>query len=127
MLVLDAEPLIRELLAEALAEESFAVCDAETVGQAQQASQEHGARLLVADKNLRDGEDGHALAREAMCRWPDLLVIYISGRWKALRALAPTSRERVLPKPFTGSKLVALARELIANQNPSPLSSHHGR
>jgi len=113
VLVLDDEPLIRELLVEILADEGLTVREAETVRAAQQVLREHGARLLVADKNLREGEDGHALAREAMRLHPGLLVVYISGRWEALRDLALTPRERVLPKPFAAAKLVALAHELI--------------
>jgi two-component system OmpR family response regulator len=121
VLVLDDEPLIRELLVEVLANEGFSVREAETVREAQAVLREHGARLLVADKNLHEGEDGHALAHEAMRLCPGLLVVYISGRWEALRDLALdlTPRERILPKPFTASRLVALAHELLGNQNPS--------
>lgn len=113
VLVLDDEALIREFIAEVLADEGLAVCEAETVHAARQMLREHGTRLLVADKNLHESEDGHALAREAMRLYPGLLVLYISGRWEALRDLALTPRERVLPKPFTAAKLVKVTHELI--------------
>jgi DNA-binding NtrC family response regulator len=60
VLVLDDEPLIRELLVEALAYEGLSVREAETVRAAQAVLREHGARLLVAGKNLREGEESYA-------------------------------------------------------------------
>jgi len=113
VLVLDDEPLIRELLVEVLVEDGFAVRAAATVRAAQQVLRDDTVRLLVADKNLRAGGDGHVLAREAMRLLPGLLVIYISGRWSMLRDLGVTPRERALPKPFTATKLAKLAHELI--------------
>jgi len=113
VLVLEDERPTRELLVEVLADAGLTVREAETVRGAQHVLREHGARLLVADKNLHEGEDGHTLAHEAMRLHPGLLVIYTSAGWEALRDLALTPRERVLPKPFTAAKLVELAQELI--------------
>lgn len=113
VLVLDDEPLVRELLAEILSDEGFAVCGTGTVGAALSALSEHGARLLVVDKVLSGREDGHALAHEALRLWPGLRVIYTSGYPQALRDLRLSPRERVLPKPFRASELVEAAREMI--------------
>lgn len=85
VLVLDDEPLIRELCVEVLVDEGFVVLGAGTIGTALGIMAEHGgARLLVADKLLAGREDGYALAHEAMRRWPGLWVIYTSGHPRAL-------------------------------------------
>ena len=112
VLVLDGETLLRELLVEVLADEGLAVREAETVWAARELLRDQDTRLLIADKDLPEG-NGDALAREAMRLDPGLLVIYTSRRWEALRDLALTPRERVLPKPFQAYKLVEMAHEMI--------------
>ena len=116
VLVLDGEMLLRGLLTEVLADAGLAVREAETVWAARQLLREDGARLLVTDNDLPEG-GGHALAREALRLDPGLLVIHTSGRWEALRDLALTPRERVLPKPFKAGKLVEMAQEMIGSRH----------
>ena len=79
---------------------------------AQEVLREHGPRPLSADKNLDEGGDGHELAREAMRVLLDLLVIYVSSRWAVLGDLTPSARERILPKSFTATRLLAVVQEL---------------
>jgi DNA-binding NtrC family response regulator len=113
VVVLDDEPMVRELLTEALAGVGLFALEAET-GQAMRVIlRESGARLLVADKILAKGEDGHVLAREAMRLNPGLRVVYISGHVDAMGEAGLTPRERFLLKPFTASTLVALAQTMI--------------
>ena len=113
VVVLDDEPLIRELLTEALAGAGLSASEAGTGRAMRVILRESGARLLVADKKLAEGEDGHLLAREAMRLNPGLLVVYISGHVDAMGDAGLTPRERFLPKPFTASTLVELAQALI--------------
>ncbi len=113
VVVLDDEPLIRDLCVQFLADAGFAALGAETAGAALTVLAEHGAKLLVADKLLTGCEDGYALAREAMRRWPGLRVVYTSGHPRGLRDVGPGPRERVLPKPFRASELISVVRELI--------------
>ena len=123
VVVLDDEPLIRELLTEALAGAGLSVCEAGT-GRAMRVILREGARLLVADKKLAEGEDGHLLAREAMRLNPGLIVVYISGHTDAMGDAGLTPRERFLPKPFTASTLVELAQALIHYRTGQRASSH---
>lgn len=72
--------------------------------------------VLVADRGLAGdgGPDGHALAAQALARWPGLRVVYISGAPEtAARALSP--RERVMLKPLTPADLSRVVRELVSN------------
>ena len=112
VVVLDDEPLIRDLCIQVLSDAGFIVLGAGTAGAALSVLTEPGARLLLADKVLT-GEDGYVLAREAMRRWPGLRVVYTSGHPQGLRDICPGPHERVLPKPFRASELVGVVRELI--------------
>ena len=113
VMVLDDEPMIRELLTEALAGAGLSTREAETGRAMRVILRESGARVLVADKKLAEGEDGHLLAREAMRLNPGLRVVYISGQVDAMGDAGLTPRERFLPKPFTLKQLVEAVKGAV--------------
>ena len=113
VVVLDDEPLIRDLCIQVLSDAGFIVLGAGTAGDALSVLAEPGARLLLADKLLAGCEDGYVLAQEAMRRWPGLRVVYTSGHPQGLRDVCSGPHERILPKPFRASELVGVVRELI--------------
>ena len=113
VLVLDDEAVMRELLTEVLTGAGLLVRAAATVHAAQLALRDGGTRLLIADKALGAGQDGHVLAREAMRLHPGLLVLYISGMPEALRGVGLTPRERFLSKPFSAAIVVELAQAMV--------------
>jgi CheY-like chemotaxis protein len=65
---------------------------------------------MITDINLGSGMDGVTLGRLARTRFPDLPVIYISGRYGDWRGLS--NQERFLLKPFPPAVLVRTLREL---------------
>lgn len=60
--------------------------------------------VVVTDINLGPGMDGLAFVRAARKVWPDVPVVFISGRYGALGGMSP--RERFLPKPFSTPALL---------------------
>lgn len=110
VLLVEDDALIRELLGVALSQAGL-----DTVGRAsaEEAMALLGAgppRVVVTDINLGAGMDGLAFGRAVHERFPDLPFVYISGRYGAVRGLAPN--ERFLPKPFPASTLLHAIAEL---------------
>jgi CheY-like chemotaxis protein len=116
VLIVEDEPVVREMVAEALRDESFDVIEAETGDEA--------ARQLVGlDKidvlftdvripGMRDGIDVAVRARELH---PDIAVIVVSGYalrlWERLEGLNPPPV--FLRKPFRIKEVLAVVRQLI--------------
>ncbi len=70
--------------------------------------------VVVTDINLGSGMDGLALGREAHALFPDLPIVYISGRYGEVRGLK--AHERFLTKPFTASVLLSAIAEIRARE-----------
>jgi CheY-like chemotaxis protein len=66
--------------------------------------------VVVTDINLGAGMDGLALGRAAHAKFPELPIVYISGRYGEIRGLGPF--ERFLPKPFPASVLLRAIAEI---------------
>ena len=118
VLLVEDEPSIRELLAEDMADAGLDVAEApsaevalETVNAAGEAGR--SPCVLVTDVNLGGGMDGLALAREMRRRWPEVGVVYVTGRPSKLHGHALGARERFLPKPFGPSRLTAAVHQLM--------------
>ena len=116
MFVADDDPIVRVTLAEALRDEGFDVLEASTGAEAVSLLAEAGgARVLVTDVFLGSGPDGITLAAEALRRWPEILVIYMTARPRLLAGLKLDRRQRVLIKPFMPSYLVEVARDMMVS------------
>ena len=118
VLLVEDEPSIRELLAEDMADAGLDVAEApsaevalETVNAAGEAGR--SPCVFVTDVNLGGGMDGLALAREVRRRWPEVGVVYVTGRPSKLDGHALGARERFLPKPFAPAALVRAVRGLV--------------
>jgi DNA-binding response OmpR family regulator len=68
--------------------------------------------VVVTDINLGAGMDGLALGRAAHARFPNLPIVYISGRYGEVRGLK--ANERFLTKPFPASVLLNAIAEIRA-------------
>ncbi len=66
--------------------------------------------VLVTDINLGAGLDGLALADSLRSRYPEIAVVFVSGRPMAPDGISP--RDRFLAKPFTPLQLVAAIEQL---------------
>ena len=119
VLLVDDETLVRETLAEDLAEAGLDVTDAPdaeaALGAASAAAGEAGGppRVLVTDVNLGRGMDGLALAAEVRHRWPEVGVVVMTGKPANLDGRGPDPREVCLFKPFGPPRLTAAVHRLM--------------
>ena len=120
VLLVDDEALIRETLAEDLADAGLDVAEAPNaeaaLGAADAAA--HGGtgeppRVLITDVNLGGGMDGLALAAEARRRWPGVGVVVMTGKPANLHGRRPDPHEVCLLKPFGPPRLAAAVRDLM--------------
>jgi two-component system response regulator HupR/HoxA len=117
VLVVDDEPLNRDLLKRVLGRE-FAVEEAEDAVQAL----EHLERLdgqvaLVLCDQLMPGRSGTELAADARQRWPDLVFLLLTGfddDPDVLRAVQSGLVQQVVSKPWRASSLKALVLKALA-------------
>jgi CheY-like chemotaxis protein len=114
VLMVEDEPLISDVAAEALEEQGFAV---ETVSNADDALRRirsgSPVDILFTDVILAGGMDGAALARRARELWPDLPIIYTSGRQSVIQGLDPVEGAMFVPKPYDFFKLGRLLQYLV--------------
>ena len=111
---MEDDVVFRALLADGLRDARYAVVETGSSAQAEQAlSAAQGRAILVADRSVDgEGPNGFQYASEAMGRYADLRVIYISGTHIAVRRRTLGDRERALLKPFAMSQLLNSVREL---------------
>lgn len=124
VLLVEDEWLIREVFAEALAESGFEVREAETGDRASALIAEASApfSLLVTDIHMPGRRDGIEVARVFRARWPDVPVIYTTGRPDVLNGtILPGARDVLLRKPFAPFELLAATRRVLDRNN------HHVR
>ncbi len=100
VLLVEDEPLLSELMAEALTDHGFAVYAAPDAGDAL-AHLRSGAKIdiLFTDIELGEGMDGAALARVAREMRPELPIVYASGR-RTVSDIGPVPGSAFLPKPY---------------------------
>lgn len=117
VLVVEDEPLIREAVARGLREAGFRVEEAATAEAAlamvEDAAAASGPPLVVVTGlHLGPGLDGVALGAEALRRWPEVGVVYMTCHPDALdgRLLGP--REHYVVKPVAPETLRHVVRRL---------------
>lgn len=113
VLVVEDEAVIRFLLAELLADEGYAVLEAATLDEARRHLDCGGVDVLLTDIDLRDGDEGIRLAREARAADPAMPVIYASARPELL------ADERVpgsvfIRKPYTLDAIAGAVTDLLS-------------
>jgi DNA-binding NtrC family response regulator len=113
ILVVEDEPNVCELAAEALLDEGYRVLTAADAWEAEAILARESVDMLFTDIDLARNTNGLSLARCARSLCPDLPVVYTSGG----RACLPT-RDAVpgsvfVPKPYRPSQLVALTHDIL--------------
>lgn len=115
VLVVDDEPLVAELLRDALEECGRGCTVVGSVEEARAALQAQPVRALICDIRLPDGS-GIALVAEALARHPSLAghVALVTGGGAAVveTARSPETPWPVLTKPFRHEEIVALVRRI---------------
>ena len=109
LLVVEDEPLIREMVADALEDGGFAVRTASNAAEALAILQSCvPVSLLFTDIDMPGGMDGYALAREARSLCPDLPVAYTSGARRLLNQGGAVEGSLFLAKPYRVGQLADL-------------------
>jgi DNA-binding response OmpR family regulator len=120
VLLVEDEPLISDIAAEALQEQGFEVETASNAGDAlRRLEAESPVDILFTDIDLPGGMDGTALARCARRLHCDLPVLFTSGRYR------PDASEAVagamfLPKPYDLTLLGRMLGVLVIRPEIAP-------
>lgn len=105
ILVVDDDSAVREITAQLLTEQGYAVLEAGTGGAALRLLEQHPeVNLLVLDFAM-PGMNGLEVAREASSRRHDLPIVFVTG-YADLTALADIGEDRIVHKPFRDGELV---------------------
>lgn len=113
-LVVEDEPLVRQLAATVLGELGLEIVEAETGEEAMAFMEDRGGEvaLVFADVRLPGTLDGVDLADRIGLRWPNARVVVTSGSsGDRLRALP--DNVTFLPKPWRSLDVVAEARRAV--------------
>jgi CheY-like chemotaxis protein len=119
VLVVDDEPMVREMIGHALRELGFQVQEARSGSEAVAMIAASRPQLVILDFLMPD-MDGAEVAREVGKLDPDLPIVFSTGH-SALRALrnAAGGGIPVLPKPFSVDELDTLLSETLTEHRTS--------
>ncbi len=116
VLLVEDEPLIREIMSESLQDAGYEVLEVENGDIAMALMQQPPRQfsLLVTDFHMPGTADGSQVAARVRQLIPEIPVIIASGRPEALKASGQNELGyRLLKKPYLPSDLVRLARSLV--------------
>jgi CheY-like chemotaxis protein len=116
VLVVEDDPLIRQILDEALTDGGYAVRVATTGEEAIALLDESGAafQALITDVDLAPGKlTGWDVARHAREITADIPVIYMSGASGGDWASKGVPKSMLMSKPFTSAQMVTAVSQLI--------------
>jgi CheY-like chemotaxis protein len=117
VLMVEDEFLISEWVAESLAEQGFAVRAVSNAAEALRHLKSTAVDILFTDINLPGGVDGLALAHRARELYPDLPVVYASGRINMLDGELQVPGAVFVAKPYApelvGRILADAARAVV--------------
>jgi CheY-like chemotaxis protein len=120
VLLVEDEPMICDLAAEALEEQGFVVRAVSTANEAlRYLLAGSPVDILFTDVNLPGGMDGATLAQRARELRPNLPVMYTSGRRSTIEGLDPVEGSMFVAKPYNPFDIGALLEYLVAARNIS--------
>jgi CheY-like chemotaxis protein len=115
VLLVEDEPMICDIAAEALEEQGFVVRAVSTANEAlRYLTSGSVVDILFTDVNLPGGMDGAALAQRARELRPDLPVMYTSGRRSTIEDLNPVEGSMFVAKPYNPFDIGSLIEYLVA-------------
>ncbi len=115
ILLVEDEPLIREIMAESLEDAGYVVIQVSTGDEALSVIHDPPATLtaLVTDFHMPGEADGADVASRIRERWPDIPVVIASGRPDILQqAWQAKFGYRLLKKPYGPRQLIGVLKEL---------------
>jgi len=114
LLLVEDEPLVATVLADALEESGYHVSLCGTGFDAlNYLEMEDSIAAVVTDIGLGEGPDGWEVARRAREQFPDAPVIYITGRGAGAAAGQRVSESLILQKPFASKDLLLALSRLL--------------
>jgi PAS domain S-box-containing protein len=116
ILVVEDEPVVRELVCEILRQHQYTVFEAGSGGQALQTWDEQNGKidLLMTDMVMPEGMTGRELAAQLKSRKPDLKVLYTSGYTpEAMGREYGKGDTAFLPKPYLPPQMLQLVRQCL--------------
>jgi two-component system, chemotaxis family, chemotaxis protein CheY len=117
ILVVDDEPMLRNVLMRALLESGFEAIEAENGEEALRAAARCGDRLeLVVTDLTMPVMSGIEFAREFRPRWPRVPILFITGKNPDPRAGAVHSLGEMLLKPFGPDVFLATVLRILETQ-----------
>jgi two-component system, response regulator PdtaR len=113
VLVVEDEPLLRELVVETVEDAGFVALGA---GDADEAIALLQARpdiaVMFTDINMPGSMDGLELAQTVRDRWPPIKILVASGQIRLQQSDLP-SNSAFLEKPYRGEAMIARLRSLV--------------
>jgi DNA-binding response OmpR family regulator len=125
LLVIDDDNLVRAALTDMLQTAGFEVVTASNGRLGLELLNTTPVDAIITDI-LMPEQEGLETIREARQRFPDIRILAISGggagggETQLLRFAESFGADQTLPKPFTGSQLVAALRALLAGRGGKP-------
>jgi PAS domain S-box-containing protein len=116
ILLVEDEPVVRELAQMVLSERGYTVIEAHTPEEAERLAGNNGAQIhLLLTDVVMPGFSGRELAKRLTGRYPNLRVLYMSGYTHNVIAQDGTLEEGIsfLQKPFTPQVLAVKVREVL--------------
>ncbi len=119
MLVVDDEPEIQELLADALRASDLEVCSAASAGEAIELAAANPVDLVVADLVLRDGNGLDVAVQVRSACGADVPVVVITGHgdWRAMAEASRIQPVEMMTKPLDLDHLRQTVRAELARQS----------
>ena len=116
ILLVEDEPVVRELAQMVLSDRGYKVIEALTPEEAERLAGNSGTEIhLLLTDVVMPGFSGHELAKRLTGRYPNLRVLYMSGYTHNVIAQDGTLEEGIsfLQKPFTPQVLAEKVREVL--------------
>ena len=115
VLLVEDEPLIRELMSESLRDAGYEVIDVENGAGAQKVLRDSSRALsiLVTDFHMPGDLDGSQVAAQVLAVYPGLPVVIVSGRPEVFQSSwQHTLGYTLMKKPYRPSELIRVVRSL---------------
>jgi CheY-like chemotaxis protein len=115
VLVVDDEPILRQLIARALLQSGYLILEAANASEAQVVAESQGPIDLLLTDFAMEGTNGLELALWFRYSYPATRVLLVSGAIdEAGRLFADAAQIQVLNKPFSVKQLLHVVQEALA-------------
>ncbi len=115
VLFVEDEELIRMILTETMIEAGLEVTEAANGEEAMQLLGQRRFDLLLTDVHMPGRFNGVDIARQVRALWPEMPVVFVTGRPDTLRAFGTSGpRDRSVLKPYKPSDVLTAIQASLA-------------